>query len=730
MPSLDDHFRALAEVGTPEDWPDLEALEPGPLRSPYVGQPRRLRTRPLPRQPHRAAAAALALAVAVAGMGFAIWAFEGASRSPQPRPAATVENGKIAFVRGVDGPGTISLVDPDGSNPSQLIEGTDPAWSPDGETLAFVTAPAGEGPRYIASIPADGRGVTRLLPLQEQPGGIGPQAWSPDGSQLVFASVDGIYVMNAAGTDARRVTRYQGDHACYDLDPAWSPAGSTIVFAVLCEGGNEGLWIVGLDGSDRRPLIVGDYEVDEYRSPVWSPDGTKVAFVKTDWTLDDPINGASIYVADADGTGTTRVADGAAFDRSLVWSPDGRAIAFTGYRETGSDIFLVDLETDEVTQLTQTGDAVDPAWQPVPLDDEPPTPDTTATPEGTIDLPADAIPEGALLVQTNAGAEVIRAGSERSNSVPGVRAPLDLSPDGSTVLGLTGGDDTLGDLIAVDLLSGEARVLVHPSGDDDLGAFAQWSPDGSMVAFSLGAGDPANRSTLCVLALASSEPSCFPEAERVYTFDWAPDGDSLVVAGPPVQPVRIVDVATGEVSEVVPQEGDTPINEAIRDAGLGTSFQLVGPTWSPSGTYLAALANLEDSDFSYVPVVFTPDGRFVAFGRASGEYPEPFEWSPVADVLAYTHGEAPYRITEAYLLDPVSGDDRVLVSGEGTQSFFALTDMAWAPSGRWLAIAGWVDLGEGGFQTSFRVLDPADPASFEQFSVQTRADNFLTAWRP
>jgi hypothetical protein len=288
----------------------------------------------------------------------------------------------------------------------------------------------------------------------------------------------------------------------------------------------------------------------------------------------------------------------------------------------------------------------------------------------------------------------------------------------------------LGDLIAVDLLTGEGRVLVRPSGDDVLGAFAQWSPDGSMVACSHGTYDPAERSTLCVLVLASGEPICFPEVERVYSFDWAPDGGRLVVAGPPEQPVRIVDVATGEVSEVVPQEGDTPINDAIRDAGMGTSFQLVDPTWSPSGTYLAALANLQDSEFAYVPVVFTPDGQFVAFGQASGDYPEPFEWSPVADVLAYTRREEANRVTEAYLLDPVSGDDRVLVSGEGAQSFFVLTDMAWASSGRWLAIAGWKDSGEG-FQTSFRVLDPADPASFKQCSVETgEADNFLAAWGP
>jgi hypothetical protein len=255
-----------------------------------------------------------------------------------------------------------------------------------------------------------------------------------------------------------------------------------------------------------------------------------------------------------------------------------------------------------------------------------------------------------------------------------------------------------------------------------------------MVAYSVGTGDPADRSTLCVLALASEEPSCFPEVERVYTFDWAPSGGRLVVAGPPVQPVRILDVATGEVTDVVPQEGDTVINDAIREAGMGTSFQLVGPTWSPSGAYLAALANLnlEDSEFSYVPVVFTPDGRFVAFGRPSGEYPEPFEWSPVADVLAYTRGEAPYRITEAYLLDPESGEERALVSGQSTERYFVLNDMAWAPSGRWLAIAGWEYLGEGRpLQTSFRVLDVADPSSFQQLSVDTgEADNFIGDWGP
>jgi Tol biopolymer transport system component len=730
MPSLDDHFVALTKIQTPDDWTDLDALGARSVGQPHVRRARRLRARPHPRQSgHPVAAAALALVVAMAGIGFAIYAFQGAPPSTQPPPAATVGNGKIAFVRGADTLRTISLVDPGGSDLARLIEGSDPAWSPDGGVLAFVTQGAGKGTRYIASVRVDGTNLTRLVPLRNQPGGLGPQAWSPDGGQLVFASSDGIYVMDADGTNVRPVTRYGGEHACYDLDPSWSPDGSLIVFAVMCEGGSEGLWTVGVDGSGRRRLISGDYELDDYRSPIWSPDGTRVAFVKTDWRRDEAIANAAIHTVDADGTDATSVVDGVAFDRSIAWSPDGRAIAFTRYDANGSDIFLVDLDSSEVTRLTHVGDAVDPAWQPVPAEEGTPTPEPTTLPEGTITVPPGAIPEGTLLLGTEAGAEILRAGSERSAALPGLRAPLDLSADGSMVVGASGAMGSPEDeLVTFDLRSGESRVLVDPGGDEILGGPVQFSPDGTMVAYSLGAVDPAERSTLCVVSLDAGEPSCFPEVGRVYEFDWAPEGGRLVVAGPPVQPVRILDVATGEVSEIVAQEGDTPINDAIRDAGLGTSFQLVGPKWSPTGAYLAALANLEDSDFSYVPVVFTPDGQFVAFGQPSGEFPEPFAWSPNGDVLAYTRGEAPYRITESYLLDPATGEERVLLPG-GEQGPFVVTDMAWAPSGRSLALGGWIDQTEG-YVVALRIVDVADPLSFEVIELASELAEFLEAWGP
>lgn len=279
---------------------------------------------------------------------------------------------------------------------------------------------------------------------------------------------------------------------------------------------------------------------------------------------------------------------------------------------------------------------------------------------GTISLPADAIPEGELLIQTASGAEIVRAGDVMSRAVPGrLGYPLDLSPDGSTVVG-----STEAGLVASDVGMSDIRLLVDTAKGGPFGS-ARWSPDGSMVAYITRADDPANESTLCVVSPETLEQTCLRELGRVYFFDWAPDGKRLVVSGSPTEPVKIANVATGEIVNVTPQRGDTAINDAIQKAWIGTSFQLVDPTWSPSGWYLAALANLQDSEFAYVPVVFTPEGRFVAFGRPSGEYPQSFEWSPTRDLLAYTRGEAPYRITEAYLLDPATGTEVVLVAGEG-----------------------------------------------------------------
>ncbi|MGH2723235.1 MAG: WD40 repeat domain-containing protein [Actinomycetota bacterium] len=312
------------------------------------------------------------------------------------------------------------------------------------------------------------------------------------------------------------------------------------------------------------------------------------------------------------------------------------------------------------------------------------------------------MPEGSLFLWTGSGVEVFVVGAEHGDPAEAGSHVFDVSPDGSRLL-----VNDAGALVSVEVSTGERLVLVRPEPPDELQALAGWGPDGTLVAFSVGSQDPANRSTLCLVSVPPDEPQCYPEAGGVYTFAWSSDGSSLVIAGPPAEPLRLLDVGAGVVTNAVSQQGDTPINRALREAGLGYTFQLVAPMWSPSGRYLAALANLEDSRFTYVPVVFTQAGEVAALGQPSTEFPEPMAWSPAGDHLAYTRGQGPYNIREVRLLDPQANEDRLLMALEEVdpgpppdQPIPAITDLAWSPSGRWLAVGVW----EG--MEDMRIIDP------------------------
>jgi WD40 repeat protein len=365
-----------------------------------------------------------------------------------------------------------------------------------------------------------------------------------------------------------------------------------------------------------------------------------------------------------------------------------------------------------------------------PLGEGPPPP--SDRPGSQTAIPEDGLPEGTLVIQQGADVSILRTGSDRTERVATDVFAYDVSPDGSWTLGVK--DRAL---VAIDA-TGTHRVLFMAPEGDSIQVEPQWSPDGSMIAYSVGSQDPADRSTLCVLAFTTGEgvasttgeSTCFPEAGRVYTFDWAPDGDTIVAAGPPSQPVYRVDVATGgEVSAIVGQEGDSPINRELESRGWGMSMQLVGPTWSASGPYLAALANMEEGPYSYVPVVFTPAGEPVGFGRPSTEFPQPIGWSPTSELLAYTQGEAPYRITEVYVLDVATGDEQSLVTSEG-ELYPQVTDLAWSPSGRWLALALW--WAEDGYpRQALRIVDTADPDKTREFEIDTKEiTSPLVDWAP
>jgi Tol biopolymer transport system component len=128
----------------------------------------------------------------------------------------------------------------------------DPAWSPDGQMIAFVgrlrfTAGLGE-PIYV--VRADGSGLRNLTP--KPVGTYAAPAWSPDGRKLAFVSDregnSEVYVMNADGSGQRSLTR----NPAYDADPAWSPDGR-IAF-VSNRDGSYGVYVMNADGGGQRRL--------------------------------------------------------------------------------------------------------------------------------------------------------------------------------------------------------------------------------------------------------------------------------------------------------------------------------------------------------------------------------------------------------------------------------------------------------------------------------------------
>ena len=230
-------------------------------------------------------------------------------------PAWSFDGRRIAFSSGAQG---IFVMNPDGSEHRRLarlpVGRGGFFWSPDGRKIAFLSD-AGNGDFRFALyvMNADGSGQRRLTQKPRgAPSGFGiasQPAWSPDGRKIAFVSnrygSDDIFTVNADGSALLRLTRNPaGDGA-----PVWSPDGRKIAF-VTNRDGTYGVYVMNADGSGQ--LTLGAHTVasqgrffDGRRSlleasevaPAWSPDGRKIAFVSNrDGTY-------GVYVMNADGSG-------------------------------------------------------------------------------------------------------------------------------------------------------------------------------------------------------------------------------------------------------------------------------------------------------------------------------------------------------------------------------------------------------------------------------------------
>jgi Tol biopolymer transport system component len=257
------------------------------------------------------------------------------------------------FTMGADGKGEHRLTPREGDAPGggSVFWQIDPAWSPDGTKLAFVSARTGTPHVYVMN--ADGTG-TKALTSGEKSNDTHP-TWSPGAASIAFARDGDIYVMGAGGSDPKRIS----DINAQESDPAWSPDGEWIAYIKRTPGTPvQNLWVMHPDGTGRQALTK---QSGRAFTPSWSPDSTRIVFsMNRDETVFE------LFTIGVDGTRLRRVAPTAGDNFEPAWSPNGETIA---YQEDGA-IFTVELGGGDVNRLTdQANNDSEPAWNPV-LPDE------------------------------------------------------------------------------------------------------------------------------------------------------------------------------------------------------------------------------------------------------------------------------------------------------------------------------------------------------------------------
>lgn len=241
-----------------------------------------------------------------------------------------------------------------------------PNLSMDGEKIAFISGREGALRLYTMNI--NGRNVKKFTD------GLGyvvsAPSWSPDGRSVVLAHAENIQAdaeiirVDLNGLGFEKLT----DNSVSDVDPVWSPDGRKIAFVSKRDGNSE-IYIMNADGTEPTRMTFTD---SQERWPQWSPDGKWLSYhLWVDGNID-------IYILDVNRQESIRITDHSAPDLAAAWSPDGSMLAFislrndpewedcTNTQECNSDIYLIDISTQELTQLTNSLSAdISPSWQPM-----------------------------------------------------------------------------------------------------------------------------------------------------------------------------------------------------------------------------------------------------------------------------------------------------------------------------------------------------------------------------
>ena len=204
-----------------------------------------------------------------------------------------------------------------------------PSISPDGKILLYTRENKGNLDIFWQRI---GGSNTQNL-TADSPANDTQPAFSPNGEQIAFRSSrsgGGIFVMGATGESVRRLSDF-------GFTPAWSPDGKEIAFGTadfadpLAGSRASELWIVNLNG-EKRQIKTARFVTQ----PNFSPDGKRIVFYSR-----NEKNQRDLWTISVEGGEAVQLTNDLAYDWSPVWSPDGKNIYFCSNRNGASSLWRI-----------------------------------------------------------------------------------------------------------------------------------------------------------------------------------------------------------------------------------------------------------------------------------------------------------------------------------------------------------------------------------------------------
>jgi TolB protein len=246
------------------------------------------------------------------------------------------------------------VADADGANQRRILDSPrplmSPAWSPDGQWLAYVSFETKHSAVYVQLVATGER-----RQVSARAGINGAPAWSPDGRKLALTlggstGNPDIFILDLTTQGLTRLT----DDPAIDTEPAWAPDGRSIYFTSDRAGSPQIYQIAAQAGAHPKRITFGS----SYSArPCISPDGTLLAMV----TL---ANGNYRIAAQELASGTVRVLSHGHLDESPSFAPNGATLIYS--ERDGNRGALATVSTDGLTglRLTAPQDIRDPAWGP------------------------------------------------------------------------------------------------------------------------------------------------------------------------------------------------------------------------------------------------------------------------------------------------------------------------------------------------------------------------------